>query len=91
VEVYASKLDSSPDFPIRQLVGFKRFSLKPGETTPVEIVISPSQLSQVNDNGKKYIEPGKYLLSVGGRQPHTGENGSTNNKDISFVVFTIED
>ena len=60
---------SSTPRPIRQLEGFRRISLNPGESKVVEINLEPRQFSMINDKAKRVIEPGYFTISVGGKQP----------------------
>ena len=53
----------------RQLVGFARASLAPGETREVRLTIDPRSLSLVARDGTRAIVPGAYRLFVGGGQP----------------------
>ena len=69
VELYLSDEKASTPRPIRQLEGFTRVSLNPGETRIVEIKLEPRQFSMINAKGKRVIEPGYFTISVGGKQP----------------------
>ncbi|WP_068086506.1 glycoside hydrolase family 3 C-terminal domain-containing protein [Novosphingobium rosa] len=53
----------------RQLVGFSRISLKPGETRKVSFTVDPRSLSLVELDGTRAIVPGRYRLFLGGGQP----------------------
>ena len=53
----------------RQLEGFTRITLKPGESKVVEIKLEPRQFSIINNKEKRVIEPGYFTISVGGKQP----------------------
>ncbi|SDA24591.1 glycoside hydrolase family 3 C-terminal domain-containing protein [Sphingomonas sp. NFR15] len=53
----------------RQLVGFARVSLKPGERRTVRLTIDPRSLSLVEHDGTRAIVPGGYRLFVAGGQP----------------------
>jgi beta-glucosidase len=69
VQLYLSYPDASPRNPIRQLRGFQRVSLAPGETKTVSFTLAPKDLALVNDAGQRVVEAGEYRVSVGGRQP----------------------
>jgi len=69
VELYLTDEKASTPRPIRQLEGFKRVSLKPGESKEVEFSIEPRQFSIINNKNKRVIEPGYFTISVGGKQP----------------------
>ncbi len=69
VELYITDEKASTPRPIRQLEGFTRISLKPGESKVVEIKLEPRQFSIINNKEKSVIEPGYFTISVGGKQP----------------------
>jgi len=55
--------------PIRELAGFERVHLEPGQTAHVGLTVSPRSLSQVDARGNRWIVPGAYEVSLGGGQP----------------------
>lgn len=55
--------------PTRELRGFKRVGLAPGETRHLSFNLDPRQLSQVGVSGKRTVSGGRYKVSVGGAQP----------------------
>ena len=69
VELYLTDEKASTPRPIRSLEGFKRISLKKGESQNVEFTLEPRQLSMINDKNKQVVEPGYFSISVGGKQP----------------------
>jgi beta-glucosidase len=69
VQLYITYPDTSPRNPIRQLRGFQRISLAPGEKKTISFTLAPKELALVNDAGQRVVEAGEYRVSVGGRQP----------------------
>jgi beta-glucosidase len=69
VELYLTEEKASTPRPIRQLEGFTRVSLNPGESKVVELNLDPCQFSIINNKSKRVIEPGYFTISVGGKQP----------------------
>jgi beta-glucosidase len=69
VELYLTDEKASTPRPIRQLEGFSRVTLKPGESKMVEINLEPRQFSLINNKEKRVIEPGYFTVSIGGKQP----------------------
>jgi beta-glucosidase len=69
VQLYLTDEKASTIRPIRQLEGFLRVTLKPGESRDVEFVLEPRQFSLINNKDKRVIEPGYFTISVGGKQP----------------------
>jgi len=56
--------------PHLQLEGFQRIHLEPGQTKQVTFKLDPRQLSEVDAKGVISVQPGSYMLSVGGSQPN---------------------
>ncbi len=73
VQLYLSYPPTSPRNPIRQLRGFQRVGLAPGETKTVSFTLAPRDLALVNDAGQRSVEAGEYRVSVGRRQPLEAE------------------
>ena len=69
VQLYVSHQGASVSVPIRSLAGLQRIFLRPGEKQTVTFTVSPEQISVIDDQGKRVIEPGGFLISVGGKQP----------------------
>jgi beta-glucosidase len=57
----------------RQLVGFDRVALKPGQSRTVSFALDPRSMSSIARDGTRAIQPGAYRLYVGGGQPGDGE------------------
>jgi len=68
VQLYLTDVAASAPVPIRTLVGFDRISLRPREKRTVTFTITPRQMSLIDDAGKRVIEPGEFLISIGGSQ-----------------------
>jgi beta-glucosidase len=69
VQLYLTDEKASTPRPIRQLEGFSRISLKPGESKVVELRLDPRQFSIINKKNLRVIEPGYFTIAVGGKQP----------------------
>jgi beta-glucosidase len=85
VELYLKDEKASTPRPIRQLEGFDRITLKPGESREVEFTIEPRQFSIINKDNRRVIEPGYFTVSVGGKQP-----GFTGYLDPQFTQVMTE-
>ena len=55
--------------PNLQLEGFERVHLSPGQIKHLTFKLDPRQLSEVDAQGARSVQPGSYTLSVGGSQP----------------------
>jgi beta-glucosidase len=69
VQLYVTHPGASVPVPIRSLAGIQRVFLKPGEKRTVTFTLSPDQMSVIDDKGQRIVEPGEFLISVGGKQP----------------------
>jgi len=81
-ELYVSK-PGGYEAPIRELVGFQRVRLAPGQATHIDFTIDPRSLGQVDAQGNRVIIPGVYTLSLGGTQPAEGSAGLTHSLTIA--------
>jgi beta-glucosidase len=90
VQLYITDLEATVPVPIRSLAGFKRISLAPGERRTVQFTLAPRQMSLIDDRGRRIIEPGAFLISVGGKQPgFTGRADAATTGVVTgrFTVF----
>ena len=74
VQLYLTDVAASAPVPIRTLVGFERVALRPREKRTVTFTITPRQMSLIDNNDKRVIEPGEFRVHVGGNQT-SGLNG----------------
>jgi beta-glucosidase len=65
VEMYIHDLVASVTRPVKELKGFERISLNPGETKTVTFTITPDKLEFYNEEMKRVIEPGMFDIMVG--------------------------
>ncbi|HZE70459.1 MAG TPA: glycoside hydrolase family 3 C-terminal domain-containing protein [Pyrinomonadaceae bacterium] len=84
VQLYMSDAAASVPVAIRSLAGTKRVFLKPAEKQHVSFALSPTQMSLIDDNGKRVIEPGEFRISIGGKQP--GFTGFTDAKTTGVAT-----
>jgi beta-glucosidase len=69
VQLYLKDLEASVDVPIHELKGFARVKLQPGENTTVTFTLTPRQMALIDNDGRCILEPGRFRVTVGGRQP----------------------
>jgi beta-glucosidase len=72
VQLYLSNLSADVPVPLRTLKGFKRISLKPGESKTVSFTLAPDDFSVIDKNMKRSVLPGKFMISAGGCSPLYG-------------------
>jgi beta-glucosidase len=65
VQMYIRDDVSSVTRPVKELKGFARIHLKPGETETVQFAITPDKLSFLNEDMKRVVEPGTFTILVG--------------------------
>jgi len=65
VQMYIRDEVSSVTRPVKELRGFERISLKPGETRTVSFKLGPEALQFYNREMKRVVEPGKFTVMVG--------------------------
>lgn len=76
-QLYLQDVVSSVIRPERELKGFQRLTLAPGETKIAQFRLGPWELSLVNRQGKRVVEPGEFRVLVGG-------DSRTENKAVFF-------
>jgi len=64
-QLYIHQRVASVTQPVKQLRGFRRVSLKPGEKTTVEFTLTPDALAILDINMKRVVEPGTFDIMVG--------------------------
>jgi beta-glucosidase len=66
VELYLTDVKSSLPRPIKELKGFEKVNLQPGEEKVVSITVDKSALSYFDANKHKWIaEPGDFIANIG--------------------------
>jgi len=65
VQMYIRDLVSSVTRPVKELKGFRRIDLEPGQTATVRFEITPESLAFWDVNMKYRVEPGDFEIMVG--------------------------
>jgi beta-glucosidase len=89
VELYVTDSAASVAVPVRSLQGIKRVSLKPGEQRRVSFTLAPRQLSLIDEGGRRVVEPGEFLVSVGGKQPGFKGNADAQTTGVVTGRFVV--
>jgi beta-glucosidase len=66
VQLYLRNTGGSMEEPVRELKGFQRVPLNPGESKQIEFTLGFSELSYYNFDMKRVIEPTEYHVWAGG-------------------------
>ncbi len=65
VQLYLSDVVSSVTRPVKQLRGFRKISLQPGEQKSVEFTLTREDLELLDRNLKPVVEPGRFEVMLG--------------------------
>lgn len=80
VQMYIRDKISSVTRPVKELKGFKRVSLKAGETKSVTIEIKPEHLAFYDINMNYVVEPGEFDIMVG---------NSSRDEDLQIISLIV--
>jgi len=70
-QLYIHQRVASMTRPVMQLRGFKRVSLEPGQKVTVDFTLTPEDLSLIDVNKNRVVEPGTFDLMVGASSAET--------------------
>jgi beta-glucosidase len=84
VQLYVTDAIASAPVPVRALKGIERVHLRPGERRRVTFTLQPRDLTLIDARGRRVLEPGEFLVSVGGKQP--GFAGRADAQTTGFVT-----
>jgi len=79
VQVYIRDVAASIARPVKELKGFQRVELKPGEKRRLEFVLGPEHLGFYNQEMKFVVEPGEFRVMVG-----------SNSQDVTEKTFVVQ-
>jgi beta-glucosidase len=65
VQLYLRDVHASMTRPVKELQGFARVALQPGEQKTVRFTVAPSQMAFVDEDGKWKIEKGEIEVQLG--------------------------
>lgn len=89
VELYVRDLEASIVVPLRSLRGFERVTLAPGERRRVTFTLGPRDFSLIDLEGRRVLEPGRFVLSVGGSQPDARSRELTGKAPLEATVEVV--
>ncbi len=64
VELYIRDLYASVSRPVKQLKGFEKIQLAPGETTTVAFTLDKKDLSFIGRDNRRTTEPGVFKVMI---------------------------
>jgi beta-glucosidase len=65
VQLYLTDLYGSVTRPNKQLKGFQKVFLNPGETKTVSFKLNKAHFSFIGQDNKRIVEPGKFKVMIG--------------------------
>jgi beta-glucosidase len=81
VQMYIRDKISSVTRPVKELKGFKRITLDPGQTETVTFEITPEHLAFYNIDMEYVVEPGEFEIMVG---------NSSRDIDLQKVILRVK-
>jgi len=81
IQMYIRDRVSSVTRPVKELKGFARVTLEPGERRTVELPITPDRLAFYDVNMDFVVEPGEFEIMVG---------TSSRNEDLQTVILEVK-
>jgi beta-glucosidase len=65
VQLYINDIIASTSKPVKELKGYERISLEPGEMKTVKLTLAPEDLSLLDKHMNFVVEPGTFKIMVG--------------------------
>ena len=81
IQLYIRDVVSSVTRPVKELKGFQKISLKPGESKTVTLEITPDSLAFYDINMDYVVEPGEFEIMVG---------NSSRDEDLQKLLLTVK-
>lgn len=81
VQLYINDVISSVTRPVKELKEFRKIQLKPGEQETVEFTLTPYELSLIDRDMKRVVEPGTFSIMIGSSSEDIRLSGTFNVKD----------
>jgi beta-glucosidase len=81
VQLYIRDVVSSVTRPVKELKGFRRVTLDPGETRTVALPITPDRLAFYDIDLQYRVEPGEFRIMVG---------SSSRDADLQTITLRVE-
>lgn len=90
VQLYLKDEEGTTMRPLHELKRFRRISLVPGQTEELSFELHEYDFSMINNDGRRVVEPGRFTVFIGGRQPGYKPSGDTGSTDLVSADIIIE-
>lgn len=80
-QLYIRDMFASVTRPIKELRGFEKFQLQPGEAKKITFTLRPNDLSFYNNNMKRVVEAGEFEIMAG---------SSSSDQDLLKSTLTVQ-
>jgi len=80
IQMYIRDLVSTVTRPVKELRGFQRVRLEPGESKTITLTILPEHLAFTNINKELMVEPGEFEIMIG---------NSSRDVDLTKIVLRV--
>ncbi len=81
IQMYIRDIVSSVTRPVKELKGFKKINLKPGEKETLSFTISPEHLAFTDINNNYNVEPGEFEIMIG---------NSSRDEDLKKIILNVK-
>lgn len=86
VQLYINDVAATVTRPVKELRGFKRVTVQPGQKQRVEFSLAPKDLSFLGRDLKPVVEPGSFIVYVG----TSSEGGLQSTFDVVTSLITAQ-
>lgn len=76
VQLYIQDVISSVSTPVKELKGFTKLGIEPGQTKTVTFVLTPDDLALLNRHLERVVEPGEFKVFIGSSSEDIRLSGS---------------
>jgi beta-glucosidase len=80
VQMYIRDAVSSVTRPVKELKGFQKVTLRPGEKKTISFDITPDLLAFYDVNMKYVVEPGEFFIMIG---------NSSRDQDLTKITLAV--
>jgi beta-glucosidase len=91
VQLYIKDVQASVNVPRWQLKGIRKVFLAPSEATEITFMLTAKELSLIDNDGNRIVEPGQFEVYIGGSQPDERSKALTGQSVMKAELKVIGD